>query len=80
VRASEQVERGLYGVLVVEDAQPPPYSRDLVWVLDDFLLKDGQIYPEFNTRHDLAMDGRWGSMRWGSDSPPMGKSLQSSRP
>jgi len=61
VRASEQVERGLYGVLVVEDAQPPPYSRELVWVVDDWLLKDGAIYPEFNTRHDLAMDGRWGN-------------------
>ena len=61
VRASEQVERGLYGVLVVEDAQPPPYSRDIVWVLDDWTLDDtGQIYPQFNTRHDLAMDGRWG--------------------
>lgn len=62
VRASEQVERGLYGVLVVEDAQPLPYSRELVWVVDDWLLKDGAIYPEFNTRHDLAMDGRWGNM------------------
>jgi FtsP/CotA-like multicopper oxidase with cupredoxin domain len=29
VRASEQVERGLYGVLVVEDANPAPYARDL---------------------------------------------------
>src|SRR4051812_25084870 len=61
VRASEQVERGLYGVLAVEDATPPPYSRELVWVLDDWLLKDGAIYPEFNARHDLAMDGRWGN-------------------
>lgn len=61
VRASEQVERGLYGVLVVEDPAPPPYSRELVWVVDDWLLKDGAIYPEFNTRHDLAMDGRWGN-------------------
>ena len=62
VRASEQVERGLYGVLVVEDARPAPYSRDLVWVLDDFLLDGtGQIAPQFNTRHDLAMDGRWGN-------------------
>lgn len=61
VRASEQVERGLYGVLVVEDVQPAPYSRELVWVVDDWLLKDGAIYPEFNTRHDLAMDGRWGN-------------------
>jgi FtsP/CotA-like multicopper oxidase with cupredoxin domain len=62
VRASEQVERGLYGVLVVEDAAPPPYTRDLVWVLDDWRLDaTGQIAPEFNTRHDLAMDGRWGT-------------------
>jgi FtsP/CotA-like multicopper oxidase with cupredoxin domain len=61
VRSSEQVERGLYGVLVVEDPTPPPYSRELVWVVDDWLLKDGAIYPEFNTRHDLAMDGRWGN-------------------
>jgi FtsP/CotA-like multicopper oxidase with cupredoxin domain len=62
VRASEQVERGLYGVLIVEDAQPLPYSRDVVWVLDDWLLdRTGQIAPQFNTRHDLAMDGRWGN-------------------
>jgi FtsP/CotA-like multicopper oxidase with cupredoxin domain len=61
VRSSEQVERGLYGVLVVEDTEPPPYSQDLVWVLDDWLLDEqGQIFPEFNTRHDLAHDGRWG--------------------
>lgn len=61
VRASEQVERGLYGVLIVEDLRPPPYSRELVWVVDDWLLRDGEIYPHFNTRHDLAMDGRWGN-------------------
>jgi FtsP/CotA-like multicopper oxidase with cupredoxin domain len=48
-------------VLIVEDAQPAPYSQDLVWVLDDWLLDEhGQIFPEFNTRHDLAHDGRWG--------------------
>jgi FtsP/CotA-like multicopper oxidase with cupredoxin domain len=62
VRASEQVERGLYGVLVVEDAQPAPYTQDVVWVLDDWLLDEhGQIFDQFNTRHDLAMDGRWGN-------------------
>jgi FtsP/CotA-like multicopper oxidase with cupredoxin domain len=61
VRSSEQVERGLYGVLIVEDAERPPYSQDLLWVLDDWLLDErGQVFPEFNTRHDLAHDGRWG--------------------
>ena len=63
VRSSEQVARGLYGVLVVEDREPPPYTRDVVWVLDDWLLgEDGQIFPEFNTPHDLAHDGRWGNL------------------
>jgi FtsP/CotA-like multicopper oxidase with cupredoxin domain len=60
--ASEQVERGLFGVLIVDDAAPLPWSRDVVWVVDDWLLgADGQIAPEFNTRHDLMHDGRWGN-------------------
>lgn len=62
IRSSEQVERGLFGVLIVEDPAPPAFSRDLVWVIDDWLIgEDGQIVPVFNTRHDLAHDGRWGN-------------------
>ena len=62
IRSSEQVERGLFGVLIVEDVAPPAYSRDLVWVIDDWLIgENGQIVPNFNTRHDLAHDGRWGN-------------------
>ncbi|AWV88676.1 multicopper oxidase family protein [Bradymonas sediminis] len=57
----EQVGRGLYGVLVVEDAEPLGYTRDEMWVLDDWKLgRDGQIDPRFVTRHDLSHDGRWG--------------------
>ncbi len=60
VRGSEQVERGLHGVLVVEDPADPP-ARELVWVLDDWRFgTDGEIDPRFVTRHDLAHDGRWG--------------------
>ena len=63
IRSSEQVERGLFGVLVVEDREPPPYARDVVWVVDDWRLgQDGQIDPNFNTPHDLAHDGRWGNV------------------
>ena len=63
IRSSEQVERGLFGVLVVEDREPAAYSRDVVWVVDDWrLARDGQIDPNFNTPHDLAHDGRWGNV------------------
>ena len=64
VRSMEQVERGLYGLLIVEDAEPLPYTREIVWVLDDWRLTgDGtQIDPNFATRSDLAHDGRWGNV------------------
>jgi FtsP/CotA-like multicopper oxidase with cupredoxin domain len=62
VRSSEQVERGLYGVLIVEDEKPLPYTQDVVWVIDDWLLDESrQVFAQFNTRHDLAHDGRWGN-------------------
>ncbi len=63
VRTSEQVERGLYGIFIVDDPESLPYSRDEVWVLDDWRLgADGEIDPRFVTRHDLAHDGRWGQV------------------
>lgn len=63
VRSSEQVERGLYGLLIVEDVNPPAYSRDVAWIVDDWLLTpEKQIFPQFNTPHDLMHDGRWGNV------------------
>ncbi|WP_236603871.1 multicopper oxidase family protein [Sandaracinus amylolyticus] len=59
-RGSEQIERGLHGVLVIDDPDAPRV-RDAVWVLDDWRLDaSGAIDPAFVTRHDLAHDGRWG--------------------
>ncbi len=63
MNAAEQVERGLQGVLIVEDPDEPRYSQDLVMVLDDWLLEpDGTIRDRFVTGHDLAHDGRWGNV------------------
>lgn len=57
LRSSEQVERGLFGALIVEDKVQTGYSRDELWVLDDWLLtREGALFAEFNTRHDLAHD------------------------
>ena len=61
--AGEQLERGLKGVLIVEERTKLPWSQDLVWLLDDWRLqKDGTIFPHFNTHHDLMHDGRWGNV------------------
>lgn len=63
VNAAEQIERGLQGVLIVEDPAEPRYSQDLVWVLDDWLLEKGaKIHAQFVTGHDLMHDGRWGNV------------------
>lgn len=61
VRTSEQLEKGLYGVLIVEEIDPDPYTQDVIWVLDDWRLdKTGGLNKNFNTGHDLMHDGRWG--------------------
>lgn len=63
LRSSEAIERGLFGVLIVDDKKPLPYTRDVVWVLDDWRLgSDGAIDPNFVTPHDLMHDGRWGTV------------------
>ena len=42
----EQQGRGLYGVLIVDEPEPPQADRDMLIVLDDWKLDDkGQIVP-----------------------------------
>lgn len=59
--SSEQVERGLYGVLIVDERAPVEVDRDVVLVLDDWrLMNDGAIQPSFGNFHDAHMMGRIG--------------------
>lgn len=62
-RSYEQVARGLYGALIVEEPEPPEVDRDEVLVLDDWRLnpEDGQIDPDFANMHDLSHGGRMGN-------------------
>lgn len=61
--ASEQLERGLYGSLVVEHPDEPAWPTDVVWVIDDWLLDDaGQVDAAFNTPSDVEHNGRWGTL------------------
>ena len=61
-RSYEQVERGLAGVLVVEEAQAPQADRDVVWVLDDWrLTRDAAVASDFLAPFDAAHAGRIGN-------------------
>ncbi len=53
VNAYEQVGRGLYGPLIIEETAPPVVDRDLVWMIDDWrLLDDASISNDFGAGHD----------------------------
>lgn len=61
-RSFEQVGRGLYGPLIVEEADPIRVDRDLTWMLDDWRMTgDGQLSDDFGSRHDAMHGGRIGN-------------------
>jgi FtsP/CotA-like multicopper oxidase with cupredoxin domain len=58
----EQVGRGLYGAVIVEEAAPVTVDRDVVWVLGDWRLgADASINDDFGNRMDMSMSGRVGT-------------------
>lgn len=64
VRSAEQVGRGLYGALIVEERDPGALfcDRDVTWVLDDWrLLPDASISEDFGAMRDMVHGGRIGN-------------------
>jgi len=62
VRSSEQIGRGLSGVLIVEEHEPIRVDRDVTWVLDDWRLdRDAQIHRSFGNMMDATHAGRLGN-------------------
>jgi len=58
----EQVGRGLYGALIVEEREPVRVDRDVTWVLDDWrLTRDASISADFGNMHDVSHNGRLGN-------------------
>ena len=58
----QQLGRGLAGGLIVEEAEPVPVDRDLLWVLTDWrLTADAQIASGFGNGMEAAMAGRIGN-------------------
>lgn len=63
IYATEQVERGLSGVIIVDEPEPPKVDRELVWLVDDWRVgDDGQVAGEFNHPHDVSHGGRLGNL------------------
>ena len=62
-RTWEQLARGLYGALIVEEADPPAVDRDEVLLIDDWrIADDGSIHEEsLGAMHDWAHAGRLGN-------------------
>lgn len=62
-RSFEQVGRGLYGALIVEEPQPLDIDREEVLVLDDWLIDPdtGQLADSFGNMHDLSHGGQTGN-------------------
>jgi FtsP/CotA-like multicopper oxidase with cupredoxin domain len=58
----EQVGRGLYGALIVEERDPPAVDRDLVWVLSDWRLdRQARNVSDFRNFMDSSHAGRIGN-------------------
>lgn len=62
VRSDEQVGRGLYGPLIVEERHPPKVDRDVTWVIDDWrLTNQAAIAEPFGQGMDMSHGGRQGN-------------------
>jgi FtsP/CotA-like multicopper oxidase with cupredoxin domain len=60
--SAEQVGRGLAGAFIIEEPNPLPVDRDVVWVLGDWRLKgDAVIAEDFNNPMEMSMSGRVGN-------------------
>lgn len=61
-RSFEQAGRGLYGLLIVEEREPPGFDRDVAWLLGDWRLnREAQIVDDFGNAMDAGMGGRIGN-------------------
>ena len=60
--SSNQVGRGVYGPLIVEEAEPPAVDRDVVWMLGDWRLdRAARVVEDFGSFRDASHAGRIGN-------------------
>jgi len=61
IRTNEQVERGLYGAIVIHDPSDPEVDGERVLMLDDIYLTASNTIAPFLADHAEAMHGRYGN-------------------
>ena len=60
--SAEQIGRGMYGALIIEERNPIQVDKELTLLLDDWRLADDfQIQDSFTTGHDRSHAGRIGN-------------------
>lgn len=61
-QSAEQVARGLYGPLIIEEPDEPDVDHDVIVVVDDWRVTEtAQIHESFGQLHDLSHAGRLGN-------------------
>lgn len=61
-RSTEQVARGLYGLLIVDEIEPPEVDHDISVIVDDWRLsQQAAIIEDFGASHDWTHAGRMGN-------------------
>lgn len=61
-RSWEQVAKGLFGPLIIEETSPPRVDLDITVMLDDWRIEEtGALMGGFGAMHDFAHAGRLGN-------------------
>lgn len=61
-RSWEQVAKGLYGPLIVDETRPPVVDHDITVMIDDWRVEqDGSLAGGFGNMHDFSHAGRLGN-------------------
>lgn len=61
-KSMEQIERGLYGPLIIDESDAPDVDQDITIVVDDIRLEQDGTITGFDNFHDLSHAGRIGNL------------------
>ncbi len=61
-KSMEQIERGLYGPLIIDESDAPDVDQDITIVVDDIRLEQDGTITSFDNFHDLSHAGRIGNL------------------